>query len=192
TMASCTSSIPAFPMRSAGAASPAGWWRRRSTTPARRAGRSGRYAPTPRPGSGAIRNIATWWPPRRADPGGRRARGRSGRLAPLFLWAAAMRLNKHISETGACSRREADRLIGEGRVTVNGVRARIGAEVGEGDEVRLDGQPLRPRAAAPGKRRHVYIALYKPVGITCTTESSVAGNIVDFVGHEQRIFPIGR
>lgn len=103
-----------------------------------------------------------------------------------------MRLNKHISETGACSRREADRLIGEGRVTVNGIRARIGAEVGEGDEVRLDGQPLRPRAAAPGKRRHVYIALYKPVGITCTTESSVAGNIVDFVGHEQRIFPIGR
>jgi 23S rRNA pseudouridine2604 synthase len=103
-----------------------------------------------------------------------------------------MRLNKHISDTGACSRREADRLIAEGRVTVNGLRARIGAEVGEGDEVRVDGQPLRVRAAAKGQRRHVYIALNKPVGITCTTESSVKDNIVDFVGHEQRIFPIGR
>ena len=103
-----------------------------------------------------------------------------------------MRLNKHISDTGACSRREADRLIAEGRVTVNGLRARVGAEVGEGDEVRVDGQPLRARTAAKGQRRHVYIALNKPVGITCTTESSVKGNIVDFVGHEQRIFPIGR
>jgi len=103
-----------------------------------------------------------------------------------------MRLNKHISETGACSRREADRLIGEGRVTVNGVRARIGSEVGEGDRVLVDGRPLAARGAAPGKRRHVYIALYKPVGITCTTEAGVAGNIVDFVGHQQRIFPIGR
>jgi 23S rRNA pseudouridine2604 synthase len=103
-----------------------------------------------------------------------------------------MRLNKHISDTGACSRREADRLIAEGRVTVNGLRARVGAEVGEDDEVRVDGQPLRARVAAKGQRRHVYIALNKPVGITCTTESSVKGNIVDFVGHEQRIFPIGR
>ena len=103
-----------------------------------------------------------------------------------------MRLNKHISDTGACSRREADRLIAEGRVTVNGLRARVGAEVGEGDEVRVDGQPLRARTAAKGQRRHVYIALNKPVGITCTTESSVKDNIVDFVGHEQRIFPIGR
>ena len=103
-----------------------------------------------------------------------------------------MRLNRYISDTGHCSRREADRLIGEGRITVNGMRARIGAEVGEGDEVRLDGQPLAARSAAKGKRRHVYIALNKPVGVTCTTESSVKGNIVDFVGHEQRIFPIGR
>lgn len=113
-------------------------------------------------------------------------------LPPLDERAAVMRLNKHISDTGFCSRREADRLIGEGRVTVNGVRARIGAEVGEGDEVKVDGQQLRMRTAAKGKRRHVYIALNKPVGITCTTESSVPGNIVDFVGHEERIFPIGR
>ncbi|RDZ28268.1 pseudouridine synthase [Lysobacter silvisoli] len=103
-----------------------------------------------------------------------------------------MRLNKHISDTGHCSRREADRLIAEGRVQVNGVRARVGAEVGEGDQVLIDGQPLRARAAAPGRRQHVYIALNKPVGITCTTESTVKDNIVDFVGHERRIFPIGR
>ncbi|HEU4813714.1 MAG TPA: pseudouridine synthase [Xanthomonadaceae bacterium] len=103
-----------------------------------------------------------------------------------------MRLNKHISDTGFCSRREADRLVAEGRVTVNGLRARIGAEVGEGDEVRIDGQVLRARAAAKGQRRHVYIALNKPAGITCTTESAVKGNIVDFVGHQERIFPIGR
>ena len=103
-----------------------------------------------------------------------------------------MRLNKHISEAGVCSRREADRLVAEGRVTVNGVRARIGAEVGEGDDVRIDGQVLKPRTAAKGQRRHVYIALNKPVGITCTTDTAVKDNIVDVVGHQQRIFPIGR
>ncbi|WP_313212796.1 pseudouridine synthase [Stenotrophomonas acidaminiphila] len=103
------------------------------------------------------------------------------------------RLNKHIAESGFCSRREADRLIGARRVTVNGIVAGTGAVVGEDDEVRVDGQPLRARAVHKGTgRRHVYIALNKPVGITCTTESAVKGNIVDFVGHEQRIFPIGR
>ncbi|RRN80235.1 pseudouridine synthase [Pseudoxanthomonas sp. SGD-10] len=104
----------------------------------------------------------------------------------------AARLNKYIAATGFCSRREADRLVAARRVTVNGQPAGVGVVVGEGDEVRVDGQPLKLRAARPGKRRHVYIALNKPVGITCTTESSVKGNIVDFVGHEQRIFPIGR
>jgi 23S rRNA pseudouridine2604 synthase len=103
-----------------------------------------------------------------------------------------MRLNKHISDAGTCSRREADRLIAEGRVTVNGLRARIGSEVGEGDEVRIDGHALKPRTAAKGQRRHVYIALNKPVGITCTTDTAIKDNIVDFVGHQQRIFPIGR
>jgi 23S rRNA pseudouridine2604 synthase len=103
-----------------------------------------------------------------------------------------MRLNKHISDTGYCSRREADRLIGEGRVAVNGLRARIGAEIAEGDEVQIDGEVLRPRTAAKGQRRHVYIALNKPVGITCTTEEQVKGNIVDFIDHQERIFPIGR
>lgn len=105
---------------------------------------------------------------------------------------APMRLNKHISDTGFCSRREADRLIAEGRVTVNGLRGRVGSEVGEGDEVRIDGEVLRVRAAVKGKRQHVYIALNKPVGVVCTTESGVKDNIVDFVGHDRRIFPIGR
>ena len=103
-----------------------------------------------------------------------------------------MRLNKHISDTGYCSRREADRLIAEGRVTVNGLRARVGTEVGEGDEILVDGQKLQARTAAKGQRKHVYIALNKPVGVTATTESTVKDNIVDFVGHEKRIFPIGR
>ena len=103
------------------------------------------------------------------------------------------RLNKHIADAGFCSRREADRLIRERRVTVNGIAARVGAVVSADDQVEVDGQPLRVRAAKrAGARRHVYIALNKPVGITCTTASAVPGNIVDFVGHEQRIFPIGR
>ncbi|MBA2239227.1 MAG: pseudouridine synthase [Lysobacter sp.] len=103
-----------------------------------------------------------------------------------------MRLNKHISESGFCSRREADRLIADGRVTVNGIRGRVGSEVGEGDEVRVDGQGLKVRKAAKGQRQHVYIALNKPVGIVCTTESAIKDNIIHFVGHEQRIFPVGR
>ncbi len=103
-----------------------------------------------------------------------------------------MRLNKYVAETGAVSRREADRLISERRVTVNGVAGQLGTTVAEGDKVLLDGQPLKPRDIAPGKRRHVYIAYHKPVGVTCTTESAVKGNIVDAIGHQQRIFPIGR
>jgi 23S rRNA pseudouridine2604 synthase len=97
-----------------------------------------------------------------------------------------MRLNKFISETGVCSRREADAWIAAGRVTLNGQAAALGAQVGAGDEVRVDGKPVR----APS--RHVYLALNKPVGITCTTERKVRGNVVDFIGHRERIFPIGR
>ena len=100
-----------------------------------------------------------------------------------------MRLNKFISETGACSRREADALIAEGRVTLNGRPAEVGAVVESGDDVRLDGAPVGP---ARKQARPVYIALNKPVGITCTTERHVAGNIIDFVDHPERIFPIGR
>ncbi len=103
-----------------------------------------------------------------------------------------MRLNKHIAESGHCSRREADRLIAEKRVTVNGIPAGIGTQVEEGDEVLVDGQALLARKANAKGRRHVYIALNKPVGVTCTTEREVGGNIVDFVDHQQRIFPVGR
>lgn len=101
------------------------------------------------------------------------------------------RLNKHIAESGHCSRREADQLISEQRVRINGEVASIGAVVAEGDQVLINGQALQVRAKRSG-RRHVYIALNKPAGITCTTEREVKGNIIDFVRHEQRIFPIGR
>jgi len=97
-----------------------------------------------------------------------------------------MRLNKFLAETGACSRREADQWIEAGRVTVNGAHAVLGTQVDAGDDVRVDGQPLRP------KPRRVYLALNKPIGIECTTDRGVPGNIVDFVGYAERIFPIGR
>ena len=104
----------------------------------------------------------------------------------------SVRINKYISDTGYCSRREADALIKEGRITVNGSKPSLATRVEEGDTVLIDGRTLRIRKVKPGTRKHVYIALNKPVGITCTTDQSVKGNIVDFVDHEQRIFPIGR
>jgi 23S rRNA pseudouridine2604 synthase len=100
-----------------------------------------------------------------------------------------LRLNKYLSESGACSRRQADSFISEGRVTINGVPATLGSQVADGDDVRLDGEPI---GAARKRVRPVYIALNKPIGITCTTERHVAGNIVDFVDHPERVFPIGR
>jgi 23S rRNA pseudouridine2604 synthase len=97
-----------------------------------------------------------------------------------------MRLNKYISETGICSRREADKWIEAGRVTLNGQNAALGTQVAEGDEVRVDGQLLGV------KKKDVYIALNKPVGIICTTETDIADNIIDHVRHPERIFPVGR
>jgi 23S rRNA pseudouridine2604 synthase len=97
-----------------------------------------------------------------------------------------VRINKYLSETGVCSRREADQWIEAGRVTVDGVVAVLGTKVLEGQVVLVDGQPLR------AKPKRIYLALNKPVGIECTTDRDVAGNIVDFVGHEERIYPIGR
>ena len=103
------------------------------------------------------------------------------------------RLNKFIGESGFCSRREADRLIAANRVRVNGKVARMGSEVGDSDEVLIDGQALAARKVITSTgRKHFYIALNKPVGITCTTERDVTWNIIDFVDHQQRIFPIGR
>lgn len=98
-----------------------------------------------------------------------------------------IRINKFISETGFCSRREADKLVEAGRVTLNGKTAVLGDKAGDGDQVSVDGKPIRKVMT-----ESVYIALNKPVGITCTTERHVQGNIIDFVKHKERIFPIGR
>lgn len=97
-----------------------------------------------------------------------------------------MRINKFIGERGVCSRREADKWIEAGRVTVNGVVAVLGTQVTDADDVRLDGQPVGDRRAA------VYLMLNKPVGVECTTNRSVTGNIIDFLNYPERIFPIGR
>jgi 23S rRNA pseudouridine2604 synthase len=97
-----------------------------------------------------------------------------------------VRLNKYISETGVCSRREADKWIEAGRVTCNGRPAELGTRVADGDEVCIDGVRIG------AKKKQVYIALNKPVGVTCTTEADVDGNIIDLVGYPERIFPVGR
>ncbi|MFZ9956251.1 MAG: 23S rRNA pseudouridine(2604) synthase RluF [Flavobacteriales bacterium] len=99
-----------------------------------------------------------------------------------------IRLNKFISESGLCSRREADRFIERGNVFINGKRAVIGDQVRPGDVVRVNGHELEPRA----NDEQVFIALNKPVGVTSTTEAGVRDNIVQFVNHSKRIFPIGR
>ena len=97
-----------------------------------------------------------------------------------------IRLNKYISESGYCSRREADKLIESGRVTIDNIKATMGTKVSKGQVVKVDGKKISK------DEELVYIALNKPVGITCTTEHKIKGNIVDFVNHDKRIFPIGR
>ena len=97
-----------------------------------------------------------------------------------------VRLNKYISESGFCSRREADKLIESGVVTIDGVKATMGTKVSKGHKVKVNGKLISKEEDL------VYIVLNKPVGITCTTEHKVKGNIVDFVNHKKRIFPIGR
>ncbi|EOI1329186.1 TPA: 23S rRNA pseudouridine(2604) synthase RluF [Citrobacter koseri] len=101
---------------------------------------------------------------------------------------SSVRLNKYISESGICSRREADRYIEQGNVFINGKRATIGDQVMPGDVVKVNGRLIEPREAED----LVFIALNKPVGIVSTTEDSERDNIVDFVNHSKRIFPIGR
>lgn len=100
------------------------------------------------------------------------------------------RLNKYISDSGFCSRREADKLIEKGRVTINGKIPELGTKVACGDEVRVNGHIVKE--VAKNKSDRIYIAYNKPVGITCTTESHVRGNIIDAIDHQKRIFPIGR
>ena len=101
--------------------------------------------------------------------------------------SAIKRLNKYIGETGFCSRREADTLIEEGRVTVNGNPAEMGMKVTNDDEVRIDGKLIREKNEKP-----VYLAFNKPPGIECTTNLEVKDNIIDFIHYPKRIFPIGR
>lgn len=102
--------------------------------------------------------------------------------------SSSLRLNKAISDTGFCSRREADRVIEEGRVTINGKTGVLGDRVTPQDDVRVDGKKIKFKQQS----QEVYIAFNKPRGITCTTERDVHGNIIDFIKHPKRIFPIGR
>lgn len=97
-----------------------------------------------------------------------------------------MKINNYISSTGLCSRRAADELIKQGKVKINGKKATIGLSVGPQDKVQVNGKLLKPKSS------FVYIALNKPTGITSTTEGHIKGNIIDFVNHPERIFPIGR
>ncbi len=101
---------------------------------------------------------------------------------------SSIRLNKFISESGLCSRREADRFISGGVVFINGRKANLGDQVKAGDRVRVNGNELEPREDDDT----IFIALNKPVGVTSTTEENVRDNIVQFVNHSKRVFPIGR
>ncbi|NQY05119.1 MAG: 23S rRNA pseudouridine(2604) synthase RluF [Flavobacteriaceae bacterium] len=97
------------------------------------------------------------------------------------------RLNKYIAESGFCSRREADRLIEAGRVTINGVIPELGTKVALGDTVEVDGKPIHK------SKKQIYMAFNKPVGIVCTTDTRVEkNNIIDYINYPERIFPIGR
>ena len=98
----------------------------------------------------------------------------------------SLRLNKAISDTGYCSRREADKLIEQGRVTVNGTIGVLGEKVTDQDSIAVDGVIIAV------KEKPVYIVFNKPVGIICTTDKSTGNNIIDFIKHTNRIFPIGR
>lgn len=102
--------------------------------------------------------------------------------------SAVTRLNKFLSEAGYCSRRAADKLIEEGRVTVNGKYPEMGTKVSSTDEVSVDGKVVSIK-----KKSRVYIAFNKPVGVVCTTDTRVEKhNIIDFINYPSRIFPIGR
>ena len=99
------------------------------------------------------------------------------------------RINKYLSEVGYCSRREADKLIKEGKVTINGEISEIGTKVEEGDQVRVKGI----RIENSKKQKNIYLAFNKPIGIVCTTDRRVEpNNVIDYIKYPKRIFPIGR
>ena len=99
------------------------------------------------------------------------------------------RINKYLSEVGFCSRRAADRLIEEGKVTINGEITEIGSKVEEGDQVEVEGQKIFKSK----KQKNIYLAFNKPIGIVCTTDRRVEpDNVIDFIKYPKRIFPIGR
>ena len=98
-----------------------------------------------------------------------------------------VRINKFLSETGFCSRREADKLIEQGRVTINGVVPEMGTKISSNDEVRVNGKLVREN-----RKKRIYLAFNKPAGIECTTNQDVRDNIVDYINYPERIFPIGR
>ena len=98
------------------------------------------------------------------------------------------RINKYLSEVGFCSRRAADKLLEEGRITVNGVVPELGTKISDEDIVEVDGKPIRESQEKP-----IYIAFNKPVGIVCTTDTKrERDNIIEYINHPKRIFPIGR
>ena len=98
-----------------------------------------------------------------------------------------VRINKFLSESGFCSRREADRLIEQGSVTINGNVPEMGTKISPDDEVRVNGKLIQEK-----KDEKIYLAFHKPVGIECTTNLDVRDNIVDYINYPERIFPIGR
>ncbi len=101
----------------------------------------------------------------------------------------SVRINKYLSEVGYCSRRVADKLIEEGKVTINGKLSEMGTKVEEGDQVEVKGQ----RIEKSKKQKNIYLAFNKPMGIVCTTDRRVESeNIIDFIKYPTRIFPIGR
>ena len=101
----------------------------------------------------------------------------------------ATRINKYLSEAGYCSRRKADRLIEEGKVTINGKIPEIGSKVDDDDQVEVEGQRIEKST----KQNNIYLAFNKPVGIVCTTDRGVEpDNIIDFIKYPTRIFPVGR
>ena len=101
----------------------------------------------------------------------------------------SIRINKYLSEVGYCSRRVADKLIREGKVTINGKIPEVGSKVEEDDQVEVQGQ--RIKKSTP--KKNIYLAFNKPVGIVCTTDRNVEpDNIIDFIKYPARIFPIGR